>query len=110
MARGSGITDGSGADEPAGERRRRGQFNELVFREPEVDCCPISEPEFGAFGDYRAATRTYPAVFRLTKILLKEREITFAREGRFVEPVRSIKAVLEDPRYQAAPAEVKAFY
>jgi hypothetical protein len=27
-----------------------------------------------------------------------------------VEPVRSIKAVLEDPRYQAAPAEVKAFY
>ena len=27
-----------------------------------------------------------------------------------MEPVRSIKAVLEDPRYQAAPAEVKAFY
>jgi hypothetical protein len=48
MAGGSGNTDGRGTDEPAGERRRRGQFNELDFREPEVDCCPISEPEFGA--------------------------------------------------------------
>jgi len=27
-----------------------------------------------------------------------------------VEPVRAVKTVLQDPRYLAAPAEVKAFY
>mgnify|MGYP003694150557 CR=1 FL=1 len=83
MAGESGNTGGRGADEPAGERRRRGRFSELVFREPEVDCCPVSEPEFGACGDYRATTWTYPAVFRLTKILLKERENNFCEGGAF---------------------------
>jgi hypothetical protein len=62
MAGGSGNTGGRGTDEPAGERRRWRRFSELVFREPEVDCCPVSEPEFGAFEiieRLRGLTRQY---------------------------------------------------